>query len=335
MGQIINIYKEQTLCFFPWNEHNLDCEVRLVIRNDKSGDFSHLVPLKAREIYQIPFSELENHMQYRYKYQVKGNNRWIDKIKYRRLLPEQRTDEGIKYVLYPNRESSHLIVVFQAVSKNPGYNYIRTLKDVNVSKLFIKDDYGTDTDTRSSYYLGPNKSFTIANNTIKLIEKIRKDLNIQKENVICAGSSKGGFASIYFGYRGGYGHIIAGGPQVLLGNYLSKGKIGESENNVSNSRLILKYLTEEITQENIDWANDILFNVINENHNHDTHLSLHVGKGEPHYENHVVPFIKFMEETGRINVNLSLGDYNTHNELATHFPIFFNENVKRIISPQE
>ncbi len=331
MGQIINIYKEQTLCFFPWNEHNLDCEVRLAIRDDKNSSFSHLVELKPKDIYQLSLSELESHMQYRYKYQVKENDIWVDKIKYKPLTPEQQTEEGIKYLLYPNRKSSHLIVIFQAVNKNPGYNYIRTLKDTNISKLFIKDDYGTD-ETRSSYYLGPNKSFIIADNTLKLIEKVRKDLSIEKSNTICAGSSKGGFSSIYFGYRGSYGHIIAGGPQILLGNYLSKGRIDETDENSSDSHPILKYLTKEITQENIQWANNILFNIINQRHDHDPNLFLHVGKGEPHYENHALPFKKFMNEKGKINVNFDLGDYNKHSELATHFPIFLQDTTKRIIN---
>jgi accessory secretory protein Asp2 len=52
--------------------------------------------------------------------------------KYIRLLPESVTDEGIKYLLYENKESDKLIVIFQAINTKQAYNYIKTIKDEKI-----------------------------------------------------------------------------------------------------------------------------------------------------------------------------------------------------------
>lgn len=152
--------------------------------------------------------------------------------------------------------------------------------------------------------------------------------------MICVGSSKGGFAALYMGYRGKYGHIIAGGPQVLLGNFLSSGKL-EFDFDVGKipfSHLILKYLSGEISEGSVKWTNNILFNVIKESNKHDPQVFIHVGEREPHKSNHVDPFITFASEMNKENINIDVGDYELHSELAKYFPSYLTEKVNHIIN---
>jgi hypothetical protein len=79
----------------------------------------------------IPLDTLQEHRDYKFKIQTKSVGRWVDRVNYARLLPESETEEGIKYLFYPSKGSDKLLVVFQAINRKPGYNYVRTLSGVN------------------------------------------------------------------------------------------------------------------------------------------------------------------------------------------------------------
>jgi accessory secretory protein Asp2 len=314
--------------FNPYKEHRIESPVRLVIYNNKKEKFDLLHVLDIEEAYSLSLGELESHLDYKYKYQImdESSKRWVDHIKYARLLPEAQTEEGIKYLFYPNRNSDKLIVVFQAINTTPSYNYIKTIKDETINRLYIKDDYGEDEATKSSYYLGKNKTMNIFHATQKLINSVVTELNIEKVNVIFAGSSKGGFASIYHGYHFGCGYILAGGPQILLGNYLGH----KSEKSILPP--IFHYLAGEVNEENKKWANDLMLNCLKQAKNPFPKTIVHVGRGEPHYKDHVLPFVELTNKLEINNVELDVENYNTHEELATFFPIFLQQKVNEIIN---
>ncbi|WP_226618611.1 heparinase II/III family protein [Cytobacillus firmus] len=312
--------------FNPLKELNLNESVRLVIQDWKAEQFHTVQVLEPKEQITLDEDDFDQHLYYRFKYQVKRDEKWEDFTRYKNL-PERETEDGIKYLYYHYPNSPGLIVIFQALASTPGYNYVRTLKDVPVSKLYIKDEYGPDP-TNASYYLGKNKSFTIAESTSKLIESIRQHNKVSKESVICAGSSKGGFASIYQAYLNGYGYAVAGGPQIYLGNYLGK-SLGNPKSVLAP---IYTFITGSSTDNEIQWANSILPELIKEKKDAPCpQLDIHVGKDEPHYKNHVLPFYNFLQEIGGQKVKLDLGDYDNHDELATYFPLFLSEKINHIV----
>lgn len=129
----------------------------------------------------------------------------------------------LKYMYQPCRGSNRLLVVFSACTRHgipARYNYMRTLKDVPVNKLFILDDFGED--HRGGYYLGAYPNFEMEKATKALIDSFLKRPEIRK--VCFGGSSKGGWAALNFGVqyagRGLGSEIIAGAPQFWLGTYL-------------------------------------------------------------------------------------------------------------------
>ena len=129
----------------------------------------------------------------------------------------------LKYMYQPCKGSNRLLVVFSACTR-PGiparYNYMRTLKDVPVNRLFILDDFGED--HRGGYYLGAYPDFEMEKAAKALIDSFLKRPEIKK---ICfGGSSKGGWAALNFGVqyagRGLGAETITGAPQFWLGTYL-------------------------------------------------------------------------------------------------------------------
>jgi hypothetical protein len=284
--------------------------------------------LKAGEEFCLSFERLEEHLDYKFKIQTKSWGRWIDRVKYARLLPESETKDGIKYLFYPCKGSDKLVVVFQAVNRKPGYNYIKTLSGVHANRLYIKDEYGGDKATRSSYYLGKGRSFDIADKVQRLITEITGSLKIERSDCIFAGSSKGGFAALYHGYRFRAGHILPGGPQVLLGDYLY------SRSKKSVRPPILDHIAGGLDDVSVAWANRILQEVILSATAPYPDTEIHVGCREPHYREHVLPFLELVERAKIPNVAVDLADYSTHAELATHYPKFLRDRVETIVLAQ-
>ena len=311
--------------FRPLQDFSINEPTRLVIYDNRASTFALIEELSAGKEFCLSLERLEEHLDYKFKIQTKSGVRWADRVKYARLLPESETKDGIKYLFYPRNGSDKLVVVFQAINRKPGYNYIKTLSGVYANRLYIKDEYGGDEETRSSYYLGKGRSFDIADKVQRLIVELTSSLKIERSGCIFAGSSKGGFAALYHGYRFGAGHILPGGPQVLLGNFLNS----QSEESVHPP--ILNHIAGGLDDESVAWANRILHEVILLATAPYPHTEIHVGHREPHYHEHVLPFLEMVKRATIPNVAVDLGDYCTHAELATHYPGFLRDRVESIV----
>lgn len=313
--------KKMIISFNPLEDYGFHEPVRLIIFDNQGATFYLKKELKVGEKFCLSIDDLEPHLDYKFKFQTKSGGEWRDPVGYARLLPESETEDGIKYLFYPYKGSDKLVVVFQAINRKPGYNYIRTLSGVRAHRLYIKDEYGEDPETRTSYYLGKARSFDIANKVQRLIAKVSASLNIERSDCIFAGSSKGGFAALYHGYRFGAGHIFPGGPQVLLGNFLNS----SSERSVHPP--ILEYIAGGRDQLSVAWANRVLQEVIVSARAPYPHTEIHVGRNEPHYREHVLPLMELVRKSNIPNFSIDYGDYGTHRELATHYPKFLRERV--------
>lgn len=296
----------------------IDEPCRVVVHDRAAGDFCARHVLQAGETWEGSLRDLSpNPFSLKVKLQVMRDGRWQDHVRYRPLLQEQVFEDELKYLFFPRPGARRLIVVFQAINTRQSYNYIGTLSDLNAHRLYIKDDYGSDPLTRSSYYLGPNRSLTIADKVQRLIAQIRQDWGLPARDVITAGSSKGGYAAIYHGLRAGAGDVIAGGPQIMLGSYLNT----PARDSVLPP--ILEYLAGSVSAEAEAWANSILVDLLRSRTGWPTTVHFHVGTGEPHYERHALPFKALAQEQG-LQVAWDLRSYDTHEELAAHFPVFLS-----------
>jgi hypothetical protein len=231
----------------------------------------------------------------------------------------------IKYLFKEQDGSDKLIVVFSGFPKagSPAlYNYVRSLEGFKENKLFILDEYGADLPhPQGCYYLGENKDLSVECSVISLITHIAALKNINFKDIILCGSSKGGFASIYFGIKYGFGKVISGGAQVLLGNYLLK--------EISVTRPVAQYIAGGTSEEDIVYMNQLIRTAIKEATKF-PEMHIHVGKGEPHYKNHILPLITILDEKN-IQPTLDLADYNSHSQLVEFFPKYLLNTLKVIL----
>lgn len=228
------------------------------------------------------------------------------------VLREKKYGVGykkIKYLLQKN-PSDTLIVVFSGFSaenEKPKYNYVRSLRKVLVNKLFILDDFGYG--QRGTYYLGEDGVFFVEELVDQLISNLKKSLNVQR--LICLGSSKGGSAAIYYGFKHKAKWVIAGAPQFYIGDYLKVGSHKE----------ILKKIMGSLSDQSIEYLNQLLPNAI-KNSDLSTEVFLHYSTNDKYtYEKHVIDLIAALDAKG-IKVHHHIDDYKNHNDVAISFPGF-------------
>ncbi|MFB4473891.1 hypothetical protein ACDI16_13290 [Oceanobacillus caeni] len=233
--------------------------------------------------------------------------------------------KDIKYLFMPSKtQSNYLIVTFsgfngqEALGVPASYNYTKILSKIDCNRLFILDDY----DGHPCYYLGKNKYLDYEVSVASLIYSIANKCNIPYKNIITCGSSKGGTAAVYIGIKYGFGHILAGGFQIKVGDYLY------NVNQYAREQ-VLKLITGGISEKHKDYLNNFFMDFINHAKWNGTTLHLHGGKGDPHYLNHVSLFTHVMDKR-HIPYNLDLKDYDSHSKLGTYFSDFILEKIPEI-----
>lgn len=225
-------------------------------------------------------------------------------------------DNKVKYLFVENKQSDKLMIVFSGFpsqGKLPGYNYFLKFKNIKCNKLFILDDFGKD--IRGSYYLGQDGDFFVARLVTKLIEKISTEKSIDKKDIITVGSSKGGFAALYFALKNSYGAVIAGEPQILLGNYLA----------LPVHSAVYKSIIGDVNENNTEIMNKLLFNLI-DNKKQLPYMYLHCGKNGYHDIEHLSHLVTELRANS-VKFTLDMGDYGSHDDVGKYFPKFAIDSI--------
>jgi hypothetical protein len=196
----------------------------------------------------------------------------------------------VRYLLQrPPGAGADLVVVFAGMNPPPPepakYSYVRTLKDLRRNKLFILDDYGP----RGCYYLGKNRILDFEDEVIDLIDLIAVEVGVTLAVVTACGSSKGGFASLYYAIKYGFGRAVVGGPQTRVGDYLTSPR--------GTFDKILEWVAGERSESSREWLNALLPEAIAASP-HRPHIDVHVGRGDHHLDHHVKPFLRMLDEQG-------------------------------------
>lgn len=127
----------------------------------------------------------------------------------------------ISYMRKPARyDTKHLVIVFSGFSGNgkPAYNYHNTLSDCPAEVVWIQDYFlGGE-----SYYLCAKGQFNIEPVVYEFISSILQELRLEAADCTLLGSSKGGSAAMYYGFKYNFGTIIASVPQFHIGSYVEE-----------------------------------------------------------------------------------------------------------------
>ena len=223
--------------------------------------------------------------------------------------------ERIKYLLYRNKESKDLIIVFSSCTRvgiKARYNYVRTLKKINANKLFILDDGASD--NRGTYYLGVYPEFEFEKATISLVDKIYKETN--PTNTFFIGSSKGGYSALNFGVKYSESKIIIGAPQYFLGTYL---------NNMKNNVTIKSMNC--LSSKAISYLDNYLYSQIKEYSNNNSKVFLQYSKNDITYDEHIKYLIEDLHKHD-YELSIQILDYKNHDDVSLSFPQYILNCLK-------
>lgn len=215
----------------------------------------------------------------------------------------------LKYLLFKKKKTKKLLVIFSAYpgeGQKARYNYVVKFRNLRTSRLYILDDFGPK--EKGAYYLGANKEFYIEKAVHDLIEKVRTDLQVDKDNVVTCGSSKGGYAAIYFENKYNYGASISGAPQILLGDYLY----------IDKHQPLLEFIMGGVTEKNRLELNDKMLETIAQKKGK-SKISILVSTLDGMYEDHVQKLSVFAQKNN-IHVDVSIKDYKKHSDIGLYFP---------------
>lgn len=296
---------------------------KFTLKNKLSDEVVKEINIESfEENIAVDLTTLQPHYKYEYQFIEYDDQRKEITSNSSTLFPIfVKTTDDLEYSYYETRNTSKLLVTFSSSVYSDRFNYTKSLKDIDQSKLFISDQNNLRKDTTASYYLGSMGVFDYEEKIFSLIEDIRIKNGLRKKDVILIGSSKGGFAALYYTFKYDYGYCIAGSPTIYLGKMHKVNTKG---------KLIITHLTGGFSEKSINVLNNVVTNAVKDSDNN-PEIYYHVGKGEPRYSKHALPFIDFLS-TNEINLkSLDLGDYSNHSFVANFFPNYLNESLKSII----
>ncbi|HFK1497445.1 TPA: hypothetical protein ACGXMW_001677 [Bacillus paranthracis] len=177
------------------------------------------------------------------------------------------------------------------------------------------DDFGYD--NRGLFYLGENNKLEIAIAVKQLVSKLVSRYNI--DHSIYIGSSKGGYAALYFGLDDPESTIIVGAPQYYLRYYL---------NDAKDNRRLAQICGEKV--EDIGKADYIIKRKIDDN-KFTGKIYLHYSSQEHTFEEHIVDLIEDIERVG-IKLETDEQEYKNHSDVAIYFPDYLLKSLNNILA---
>lgn len=233
-----------------------------------------------------------------------------------------KSNPSLRYHFEPAKDSKfkdQLVVVFSAIAPRYKfvYNYVNTLKDIPINKLFILDDFGD----QGSYYLAKNRDFSIETAVSSLINYKMAKYGINSNNVTTVGSSKGGFAALYYGIKYHFGNVIVGAPQTKLGHFLI---------NQAKHRNVAEYISGGYEKSHQYYLDRLLFNLLDLPNDASPNINILIGKQDHHYTNHFLPFANELKRKG-FKLNLDIREGIPHSDLRLHFPPYLINKIRLIL----
>ena len=294
---------------------------RFVLYNEKDEEFPVLSNMFSKKDYlKIDTLSLQPHYQYKYKYQVRKNEKWVTAKPYQYLHINFKNENNVKYRFFREPESKYLLVCFSGNGNIPTFNYIGAFSKLKINRLYIKDEFTSETFNKSVFYVGTNRKNEVMDYISKLIDTISKKINVDKKNIICCGTSKGGYASVLYALAYGYGHCVVGSPTLYLGNsLLVEGNLKEHA----------KVISGNTDKNSIQWMNNLLLSKTQDSHKCEIHLI--IGEKERRYDKHLLPFMEFVKNNQNIIFQIQLENFKEHKKIATVYPPFARERISDII----
>jgi len=253
---------------------------------------------------------------------LKGIRTKFFQLRHERVYRGENT--RLKYMYFPmdSREAGAanlLLVGFQGChDKEARYNYVRTCEQLNVHRLFIKDDFAPN--GRGSYYVGEKGQYNVE----RLVHALVQDYieRLKPDRLVFMGSSKGGYGAINCGIEFENAVIIAGAPQYRLGTYLDK-----PVNRPNLIDIIGEYTPESIAALDVRLEHKIKSNAFAGTQT----CCLHYSNVEHTYEKHIRALRSDLIASG-MRFHEDVADYPEHGDVGKYYPAYLVKTVSEIIN---
>lgn len=204
----------------------------------------------------------------------------------------------------PDSSGNKLLVVFSAIGAEYDFtfNYRSTVKDNKLAKAFVLDDFGR----QGSYYWVDHGDDSIFQETQRLLKLLVADLGVDWNDVMFAGSSKGGTAALLHGVTLGVGRILLGAPQYRVGDYL-----------FSAAPRILEFMTGGVTDDHRVALNQRAQAILQAGQRRSS-IRVAVGSADHHLRSHVMPLLEDANAAGYAVDTLTLPGV-PHSEIGSVF----------------
>jgi len=255
------------------------------------------------------------------EWSIKGIRTKFFQLRHERIY--RGKDTRLKYMFFPanfkQTDAANILMVgFQGChDKEARYNYVRTCEQLNIHRLFIKDDFAPN--GRGSYYVGEKGKYNVECLVHQMVQEFADKL--QPERIIFMGSSKGGYGAINCGLEFPDSMIIAGAPQYRLGTYLDK-----PVNRPNLIDIIGEYSKENIAALDVRLENKIKANKFASGQT----CYLHYSNVEHTYEKHIRVLREDLIASG-ITFFEDVADYPEHGDVGKYYPAYLVQTVRQII----
>ncbi len=224
----------------------------------------------------------------------------------------------VKYMFFPSKtvdsKCETLAVCFPAFAgKGAKYNYVRTLHEFNIHKLYLLDDIGGY--DKGNYLIKKE----VEKNVKELIQNFITQYKPQK--LIFFGSSKGGYSALYYSLLFKNIDVCIAAPQYYLTDYLTR------ERKFENLNVILG---DNNTDKDKDILNNKLKEAILNSQNLPNSVYIHYSKNEHTYKEHIEDLLKDLNNKN-VPIIEDVEYYSNHMDLVFYFPKFLKSSVQHLI----
>lgn len=239
---------------------------------------------------------------------------------------QRHTDEvSLNYMFRPAKGDAgrkRMAVVFSAIAEQGDftYNYKASVDDVDISALYILDDFGD----QGAYYYSDHGSLAPFRSVQNLIKNVASRHGIKLADVVTVGSSKGGAAALIHGLALPAGRIIAGAPQTRIGSFVK-----DPHPN------ILEFMTGGTSVKDVACLDDIIIGLLSAMSD-STRISIVVGAKDHHLRHHVEPLLARMAEFEGPAPSVTIIPELTHKDIGPVYRFYLTANLEQWIrSSQE
>ncbi|QOL24416.1 hypothetical protein LP316_08540 [Thalassotalea sp. LPB0316] len=224
-----------------------------------------------------------------------------------------------RYLIYSIKKrtaSNKLVFVFSGVDATPGFcrmSYYSLHEELNENTVHVMDNYGT----HGCYLLNVSGDAQIRNVTISLIKELQQELNISLENTYFVGTSKGGTTALLYSLMLGGGNVLAGEPQIKLGEFI----YGDRWEDLEQFRALAYAILGRVDVDDKEKLNQLVFEIIERyGPRYKGKIEIIYGSNTGYGPTHIFPFYELSQKVeidGRIK--LFEQEFSDHGEVVQPF----------------